>query len=111
MLKIPEEDKLINARQFYDFVYSEWERAKQHESMKGEVDLEFIKYGDTITAIIGEFTYDVPPADAQYIKHGTWVPRQHDDGFGPYALSHCSECDCPNANKRNYCPECGAKMK
>jgi hypothetical protein len=111
MLKIPEEGKLFDAKKFYDYVYSEWHRALHRESMNGEVDPEFVKYGDTITAIIGEFTYDLPPADAKYVVHGKWITRQHDDGYGVYTLHHCSECDCPNANKRNFCPECGAQME
>ena len=43
-------------------------------------------------------------------KHGWWICRWHDDGNGKYPLWHCSSCDVPNVTKRNYCPNCGAKM-
>ena len=45
------------------------------------------------------------------VKHGRWIERTHDDGDGVgYILYHCSLCDTPDARKRNYCRECGAKM-
>lgn len=49
-------------------------------------------------------------ADVAPVRHGYWIERVHDDGYGEYVLFHCSECDTPNANKRNYCDHCGAKM-
>ena len=44
------------------------------------------------------------------VVHGRWIEKEHEAPYGGYHLFHCSECDSPNARKRNYCPECGAKM-
>jgi len=52
----------------------------------------------------------IAPVDAKPVIHGKWLVREHEDPRGNYALYHCSECDSPNANKRNFCPECGAQM-
>lgn len=40
-----------------------------------------------------------------------WIRRKHDDGYGGFSLWHCSRCDGPSANQRNYCAECGAEME
>lgn len=53
----------------------------------------------------------IPAVEAKPIIYGKWLIREHDDGYGHYFLYHCSECDCQNANQRNYCPECGATME
>lgn len=44
-------------------------------------------------------------------KQGEWVSKRHDDGYGEFTLWHCSQCDVPSANKRNFCHYCGAKME
>lgn len=44
-------------------------------------------------------------------KQGEWVSKSHDDGYGEFTLWHCSQCDVPSANKRNFCHNCGAKME
>lgn len=52
----------------------------------------------------------VPAADVAPVVHGEWIAKVHNDGLGNYTLYHCSECDCKNAYKRNYCGDCGARM-
>ena len=52
----------------------------------------------------------LPAADVAPVVHGEWIAKIHNDGLGNYTLYHCSECDCKNAYKRNYCGYCGAKM-
>ena len=42
---------------------------------------------------------------------GRWILKWHIDPDGDYKLYHCSECDTPNARERNYCNECGARMR
>lgn len=45
------------------------------------------------------------------VVHGRWMKREHDDGYGPYDLYHCSECDAATAhNKMEFCYHCGAIM-
>lgn len=39
------------------------------------------------------------------VVHGKWKPDPH-----CYNVFHCSACDSPFLEKRNYCPNCGAKM-
>ena len=43
------------------------------------------------------------------IKHAHWVykPYEGDDNLWLY---HCSNCQSPNAQERNYCNSCGALM-
>lgn len=106
MLKIPEDGKLINAGHLYRYADGEYHAAEVRYGA-----CEFTRFAENVRDIIGEMAYDLPAIDAKLITYGNWIARQHDDGFGPYVLFHCSKCDCPNANKRNYCPECGAKMK
>ena len=49
-------------------------------------------------------------ADVEPVRHGEWIAKIHNDGLGNYTLYHCSECDCKNAYKRNYCGDCGVRM-
>ena len=49
-------------------------------------------------------------ADIKKVHYGKWIRKEHEDPRGNFHLYHCSECDCPNANQRFYCPECGSKM-
>jgi hypothetical protein len=106
VLKIPEDGKLIDAGHLYRYADGEYQAAKVHYG-----DCEFTRFAENVRDIIGEMAYDLPAIAAKPITYGNWIAHQHDDGYGVYVLFHCSECDCPNANKRNYCPECGAKMK
>lgn len=53
----------------------------------------------------------LPPVDAVEVVHGWWIEKEYvDEPYGGYYLFHCSECCVPNAQQRNYCPNCGAKM-
>lgn len=40
------------------------------------------------------------------VVHGAWKPDPH-----CYNVFHCSACDSHFWGKRNYCPNCGAKME
>ena len=52
-----------------------------------------------------------PTIDPEELRpKGEWIEREHRDERGDYVLFHCSRCDEPNARKKNYCPNCGAKM-
>ena len=53
----------------------------------------------------------VPAVDAVPVRYGEWLLKQHEDPRGDFSLYHCSECNSPNARQRNFCPECGAKMR
>lgn len=51
-------------------------------------------------------------ADVTPVRHGWWIKREHDDGYGPYDLYHCSECDAATAhNQMNFCYNCGSDMR
>ena len=39
------------------------------------------------------------------VVHGAWKPDPH-----CYNVFYCSACESPFGGKRNYCPNCGAKM-
>ena len=55
---------------------------------------------------------NAPTIDPEDLRpKGRWVEREHEDARGNYNLFHCSRCDEPNARKKNYCPNCGAKME
>lgn len=59
---------------------------------------------------------DLPSADVAPVKHGEWIPYIEEDyiGEGQYGyieLLKCSECGTLVPNKRNFCPNCGAKMR
>lgn len=44
-------------------------------------------------------------------RNAQWIEKVYDEvPHEPYLLYHCSLCDEPNARKKNYCPNCGAKM-
>jgi hypothetical protein len=53
----------------------------------------------------------LPAVDAVPVIYGEWIQKRHEDPRGDFNLYHCSECDSPNAQQRNFCPECGAKMR
>ena len=46
-------------------------------------------------------------------KHGKWVLKTFDDGYGEYQLYECNQCGAVTAQRKskNYCHNCGAKME
>lgn len=46
-------------------------------------------------------------------KHGKWVLKTFDDGYGEYQLYECNLCGAVTAQRKskNYCHNCGAKME
>jgi rubrerythrin len=112
MLKIPEKDKLINAYEFYNYAWNEWNRAKNSVSAGDKEDRDFIKYGDSITTIIGELAYDMKPADAVEVVHATWRLETDEEEPNPmFKLVVCSACNKTANDTYDYCPSCGAKME
>lgn len=71
-------------------------------------------WNDAIDAIVE----NAPPVDAVPVRRGHWVKwfEQIYDSFGVAFAPHCkcSECnieyDSYNANRMNFCPNCGARM-
>ena len=57
-----------------------------------------------------EIVDEQPTVDVVEVVHGRWISQKYSDPEGEYYLNHCSVCCVPNARKRNYCPDCGAKM-
>lgn len=54
----------------------------------------------------------IPAADVAPVVHGEWIEIEREWDFHPYYYVDytCSICGSREQNKRNYCPECGAKM-
>ena len=51
-----------------------------------------------------------PSADVQEVRHGHWIDRRIPNDTGTLVFV-CSVCGGkPEWNRRNYCPNCGAKM-
>lgn len=87
--------------------YIEREAILQHKRKMRGFDLSE-EFWDK--AVLCEDIQNIPAADVVPVVHGEWIAKIHNDGLGNYTLYHCSECDCKNAYKRNYCGNCGAKM-
>ena len=52
-----------------------------------------------------------PSADVQEVRRGRWIDRRIPNDTGTLVFV-CSVCGGnPEWNRRNYCPNCGAKMK
>lgn len=52
-----------------------------------------------------------PAADVEPVRSGRWVLTTEDDGYGEYQIYRCDKCGAITAQRRNYCPDCGAKME
>lgn len=48
---------------------------------------------------------------AKLTNSGNWVLKTFDDGYGDYQLYECDICGEVTAQRRNYCPFCGADMR
>ena len=56
-----------------------------------------------------EYAEQLPAADVAPVVHGVW--GKHYRSGTPVADGYVSTCcDMWNSRKRNYCPNCGAKM-
>ena len=89
------EKRLIDANALIE----DLEAAKANNGMGGIVASTLIRY-----------VKRCPTVDAAEVVHGRWIEKEYCEPWGGYYLFHCSECDTPNAQERNYCPNCGAKM-
>lgn len=58
------------------------------------------------------FIENAPANDVAPVVHGRWIEVEREWDFYPYFYVdfNCSVCNSREVNKRNYCPECGAKM-
>lgn len=66
------------------------------------------RFGHDAIEIMAEVHY-MPAADVAPVVHGRWVT--HYRSGTPVAEGYVSTCcDMWNNHKRNYCPNCGAKM-
>ena len=63
MLKIPNDEKLINAGQLYRLADSEYQNLKL---LYG--DSELVRWAESVRDIIGELAYDLPDANTVDIK-------------------------------------------
>ena len=53
----------------------------------------------------------IPAADVRPVKRGKWEMTTLDDGYGEYQLYKCDKCGALTAQRRNFCPNCGADMR
>lgn len=66
--------------------------------------------GGETASLIQYVLSHTPTIEAEPVRYGRWIAREYDDGFGPYKMYHCSECDTREAKKEKYCRECGVRM-
>ena len=59
-----------------------------------------------------DFLEAFPTADVEPVRHGRWIEQTHEWDFPPFHYTDykCSLCGIREQAKRNYCPDCGAKM-
>ena len=79
----------------------------------GNIDLGFV-YKETYRKLreysreVDKVIKSVPAADVREVKRGKWIMKPHKMmGESPC----CSECGAFEPMKRNFCPNCGAKMQ
>ena len=65
--------------------------------------------GDSCVAY--EKIKSLPAADVRPMESGKWELTTLDDGYGEYQLYQCDKCGELTAQRRNFCPNCGAEMK
>lgn len=53
----------------------------------------------------------IPAADVRPVVRGRWELTMMDDGYGEYQLYKCNKCGGLTAQRRNFCPNCGADMR
>lgn len=83
-----------------------------------KVNVKGFKFGKTILSEYSkqvregyiDIVKNVPPADAEYVKHGVWIAIGKTEHGSP--IRKCSECLTKRTGrpKSPYCPDCGAKM-
>ena len=70
---------------------------------------EYINYEDAV----GEIE-QLPSVQPERLK-GRWIEsHEHayiDNGVKEWINWYCSECDAPNSDPTDFCPNCGAVMK
>lgn len=59
---------------------------------------------------------EAPTIEAEPVQHGEWVPiyqtLYNKHGASQIATEwSCSQCGCLLTDRRNYCPNCGAKLE
>jgi hypothetical protein len=71
-------------------------------------------YGN-VDVVPVEYLADIPAADVQPVKQGTWENECYDEGLQCY-IATCSECEYESTDKfkisesHRYCERCGADM-
>lgn len=96
------EERLINATRLRQQI----ERYVLDVARKNDPkDRAFIEIMGSVCRMLDE----TPTVEAARVVHGRWIYKPF-EGDPSLWLYHCSECDTPSANKRNYCNYCGAKM-
>lgn len=52
----------------------------------------------------------VEPADAEYVKHGSWIPAGKTERGTNILMCSCCKKKRKGISKSNYCRDCGARM-
>ncbi|MGN1102230.1 MAG: hypothetical protein ACI4RG_08565 [Huintestinicola sp.] len=67
---------------------------------------EWAKGYDSAIDAVMDILEGMPAADVEPVRHGHWIGYEYDAS----RYYRCSQCYKGNVAKRNYCPNCGAKM-
>ena len=92
--------RLIDADLMLDDMKAELEKASEEHLTKDEAMVIM-----TSAIALKDFVKRQPTVDAVEVVHGEWL--RTDD---TYPVFECSNCKRTDNYKRNYCPNCGAKM-
>lgn len=67
--------------------------------------------GTMVAGTLSRFVKKQPAVDAVPVVHGKWIAYLDGEHLMPERYYKCSVCgDKGHRFRRNYCPECGAKM-
>ena len=96
--------RLIDAAALTDVV---WKSRYENPHSEGRARMAHHNEHSRFLAMIDH----APTIEARPVVRGVWIEKEYCEPWGGYYLFHCSECDSPNAQKRNFCPNCGADMR
>ena len=68
------------------------------------------EYGNQCRDILLSAVQNVEPADAEYVRHGSWIVVGKTEGGSNILKCSCCKRIRKGISKSAYCRDCGAKM-